>query len=141
MKDTLTPRQLAFVLEYIKDGNGARSYVAAGYSPNGAKQSAEQLLRRPHIRAEIDRRSAAIAERLEINAETTRRELGLIAHSDVGKFYREDGTFKPIHEITPDDRRAIARHRSTVCESLRLHRGFEPTRSTGSESFLLRQGL
>src|SRR5262252_5165159 len=109
MKDTFTPRQLAFVLEYIKDGNGARSYVAAGYSPNGAKQSAEQLLKKPHVRAEIDRRSAAIAERLEISAETTRRELGLIAHSDVGRFYREDGTFKPIQEISPDDRRAISR--------------------------------
>jgi hypothetical protein len=32
----------------------------------------------------------------------------LIACSDVGKFYGEDGTFKPIYEITPDDRRAIS---------------------------------
>lgn len=51
---------------------------------------------------------------LEIVAETTRRDLGLIANSDVSRFYRENGTFKAIHEIDADDRRAISRAKSFI---------------------------
>ncbi len=52
--DEINHRQYLFCLEYIKDYNGKRSYIAAGYSENGAAQSASELLTKPNIIACIE---------------------------------------------------------------------------------------
>lgn len=46
----LRPKLRKFALEYFKSGNGAQSYVDAGYSPNGARQSAFKLLTNTDLR-------------------------------------------------------------------------------------------
>jgi phage terminase small subunit len=45
----LNPQQELFAHEYVKDYNATRAYVAAGYSENGAGQSAHVLLKNPEI--------------------------------------------------------------------------------------------
>ena len=51
-----TVRQQRFIEEYVIDLNATQAAIRAGYSPRGAKQSAMQIMRRPHVQAEIQRR-------------------------------------------------------------------------------------
>jgi phage terminase small subunit len=46
----LTPRQAAFVREYVKDNNGKQAAIRAGYSEKGAEVQASELLRIPKVR-------------------------------------------------------------------------------------------
>ena len=39
----LNDRQRLFVAEYLVDRNATRAYIRAGYSPDGARQSASRL--------------------------------------------------------------------------------------------------
>lgn len=52
--DGLTDKQKLFVLEYVKDQNGARAARAAGYSEKSDDEIAYENLRKPQIRAAVD---------------------------------------------------------------------------------------
>jgi phage terminase small subunit len=52
--DNLTEFQRNFVIEYLKDLNGSRAVMAAGYNTNNANRIAYQLLRNPRIRLTIE---------------------------------------------------------------------------------------
>jgi len=50
----LTPQEEKFCLEYVgNDGNGKAAAIAAGYPENEASSTAEELLKRDDIQAEI----------------------------------------------------------------------------------------
>lgn len=53
----LNPRQLAFVLEYIKTGNAVQSYMTAGYTQNykTARNNSTVLLAKKGVQEEISR--------------------------------------------------------------------------------------
>ena len=57
---SLTPKQQAFVDEYLVDLNGAQAAIRAGYSEKAAKEIAAENLTKPNIKAAID---AAILSR------------------------------------------------------------------------------
>ena len=74
----LTWKEKAFLDEYMKDFNGAAAARRAGYSENSAKEIAYEILTKPHIKAELQRRYEAgrmspedIVARLEAMAEGT----------------------------------------------------------------------
>jgi phage terminase small subunit len=51
---TLTGLQSAFTVKYVENGgNGTKAAIEAGYGPKGAHVRASELLRLPHIQAEI----------------------------------------------------------------------------------------
>jgi phage terminase small subunit len=56
----LTPKQQAFVDEYLVDLNGAQAAIRAGYSEKAAKEIAAENLTKPNVKAAID---AAILSR------------------------------------------------------------------------------
>ena len=64
-----TLRQLAFIDAYSVDGNAARAARAAGYAESSAKVVACRLTKDNRIAAEIAKRRAANAEKLEITKE------------------------------------------------------------------------
>lgn len=66
---SLTTRQRAFVDAYSVDGNAARAARAAGYAESSAKVIACRLTKDNRIAAEIAKRRAANAEKLEITKE------------------------------------------------------------------------
>ena len=79
----LSPKRLAFCREYIANGgNATKAYRDAGYSPKGASQSAEKLLRNTEVKADIAARRA----RQVAVAEVTVHEVveGLRAHAERG---------------------------------------------------------
>jgi hypothetical protein len=51
----LSVRQKQFCIEYLKSGNGLQSAIAAGYSKNGAKETASRLLTYDNIQGELNR--------------------------------------------------------------------------------------
>ena len=46
----LTDKQKIFCEEYLKDFNGSRAAIAAGYSSNGARVRAVELLAKPQVK-------------------------------------------------------------------------------------------
>jgi len=79
----LTPKQAAFVSEYLVDLNATQAAIRAGYSPHTAKEQASRLLSKANVAALIKEKSDAISTRLEITAERIRAELARIAFSDL----------------------------------------------------------
>lgn len=71
-----------FVLEYIKDFNGAAAAVRAGYSANAANKKAYELLKDERINQAIDEAIAERKERLHIDADNVLYKWWQIATAD-----------------------------------------------------------
>lgn len=56
----LTQKQRRFIDEYIISGNATQAAIKAGYSKKTAAVTATENLRKPNIKAEIERRNAEI---------------------------------------------------------------------------------
>ena len=65
----LTPRQAAFVREYLVDLNGTQAAIRAGYSENGADVQAIRLLGDARVKAAVDEGMAARAAKVELTAD------------------------------------------------------------------------
>lgn len=65
----LTPRQAAFVREYLVDLNGTQAAIRAGYSEATAGSIAEENLKKPEIKAAVEAGMAARAAKVEVTAE------------------------------------------------------------------------
>lgn len=83
LADGLTFLQLAFCREYIKDHNGKRAAVRAGYAEIGAKVTACRTLTKSNVKAEIARLTA-ITETTDAEKETNARTVIL---ADTVKMY------------------------------------------------------
>lgn len=90
MADKLTPKQAAFVRQYLVDFNGAQAAIRAGYSKNAAKEQAARLLTKANVMAAVQAAQSKVADKLEVTTERIERELAVIAFSDM-KAYAEWG--------------------------------------------------
>lgn len=106
--DKLSPRQERFCQAYIKDLNGTKAAITAGYAEKSARIQAAQLLARPNIFARVSELKEAQAKRLQVKADDVLMELKRVALVDVTLAFDEMGALKPLHEIPEDVRRAIA---------------------------------
>lgn len=80
--DSLTPKQAAFVREYMVDYNGRQSAIRAGYSENSAQEQSSELLSLPKVRSAIGRRMAALADAAAVDATMVISELYQLAMAD-----------------------------------------------------------
>lgn len=95
----LNGRQKKFVNAYLKEPNGTKAAISAGYSKNGAEVQAHGLLRNPKIKAEIDKAQAKASEKAELSAAWVLSRLKEVAlrcmqQSPVMKFDPEDRTLR-----------------------------------------------
>ena len=60
ISEKLTQRQRRFIDEYIISGNATQAAIKAGYSKKTAAVTATENLRKPNIKAAIDKRNAEI---------------------------------------------------------------------------------
>ncbi len=67
--ERLTPKQEAFVREYIIDLNATQAAIRAGYSEKTARQIGEENLTKPVIKKMVEELKAQRAERLNITAD------------------------------------------------------------------------
>ena len=74
-KDTLTPKQHRFCVEYLKDRNGKEAAIRAGYSVNAAAQQAYELLKLDKIRAVIDGEQQDSLDRVRVTKDWVNQRL------------------------------------------------------------------
>lgn len=60
MKPKLTNKQSQFINEYLVDFNATQAAIRAGYSPTSAGVIAWELLKKPYLKNEIDKRCQQI---------------------------------------------------------------------------------
>ena len=108
MQKKLSPKQKAFVAEYLIDHNAAQAAIRAGYSIKGARQTAFKLLTKADIQAALEAKQATIDEKLEITAERTLKEIARVAFSDVRKLFDAKGNLRSLHELDDDTAATLA---------------------------------
>lgn len=94
----LTPKQAAFVAEYLKDLNATQAAVRAGYSAKTAEWIGPQLLGKSHVSEAIAAALAARAQRTQIDADHVLRRLAEQDAADLADILNDDGTIKPVRE-------------------------------------------
>lgn len=105
----LTPKQAAFVREYLVDLNGTQAAIRAGYSKKTASKMAYELLHDvPYVMEAIDKAKAERLERLKLKADDVLVELARIATLDVARACDEEGNLLPPHKMPEDVRRAVS---------------------------------
>ena len=101
-------RRTRFVKEYLLDQNATRAAIAAGYAEKSAHVTGNRLLSDDKIRARVESENSKLNAKADITVERVKMELARLAFYDPREFWNEDGTAKPLNEISVDARRAIA---------------------------------
>lgn len=121
--NSLSPKQLRFCLEYIKDSNATQAAIRAGYSENSAGPQGSRLLSLPKVKTYIVSQTTKIVEKAGITADKVLREMaavGLVRLSDVVTW---DGSgnivMKPSDELTPEEAASICEVTQTETVSLK----------------------
>lgn len=105
----LTPRHMTFLLHYVaRMNNAGASYIAAGFSPGGAKQSAHRLLQEPLIKAELKRLIDEKHKALHMDVDEILARAAMLARLDVRALFDEKGQLRPVHELEEEHAVAIA---------------------------------
>jgi phage terminase small subunit len=107
MSDKLNPRQAIFYGEYIKDGNGTRAAIAAGFPESSAHVAAARLLKNAKVSAAVAAWRSRQQEKLEISAERVLQELTKLATYDPKNLYYPDGSRIPVHLLDDITRAAV----------------------------------
>lgn len=103
----MTPKQEAFINEYLIDKNATQAAIRAGYSARSAMQIGEQNLRKHEIAKEIESRMAIAAEKAGLSAELVFASLARELRFDPADLYNKDGSLKSIHDIPEDARKCL----------------------------------
>jgi len=82
----LTPKKIRFCEEYVLDLNATQAYIRAGYSINGAKESASRLLTNANIKEFIKSLQDGISDKTAITVLNTVRFI-----KEVSEEAREEG--------------------------------------------------
>lgn len=108
----LTPKQVLFCKEYIKDFNASRAALAAGYSKQTAYAMGAENLKKPQIQGYINQITKKKVEKLDISAEKVIEEIAKIAFSNVDDLgeWDENGVFvlKSSEEMSDAAKAAIS---------------------------------
>lgn len=95
----LTPKQEAFVREYLKDLNATQAAIRAGYSEDSAGTEGHRLLKNAEILEAIDAAKAKRAKRVELKADDVLRVLKQQLFVDIAQAYDADGNLLPVHKM------------------------------------------
>ena len=103
----MTPKQAAFVREYLIDLNASAAARRAGYSVRTADAIGRENLGKPTIAAAISEAQQKRADRTEVTADRVLKELARIAFFDIRKLYSDDGTLKNPKDLDDDTAAAL----------------------------------
>ena len=84
-----TLKQRLFVHEYFVDFKPADAAIRAGYSENGAAQTAYRTMQLPHVAVEIERLLQERLRKIDITADRVLNQIGNIAFADLRKLSPE----------------------------------------------------
>lgn len=101
----LTPKQKAFVEEYLVDLNATQAAIRAGYSAKTAYRTGADNLRKPQIQEEIQKAMKEREKRTEITQDKVLKELAAIAFakgSDFAQVVEEPLIINGSYVLDPD---------------------------------------
>lgn len=112
----LTEKQRIFIMEYMRDFNATRAAIAAGYSKKTAYSIGWENLRKPEIRAEIERLKGDMAGSLGLDIQRVIMEYMKIAFTDITdllEFGQKEvpvmTMFGPMYEGEGDDKKPVTK--------------------------------
>lgn len=95
----LTPKQRAFVDEYLIDLNATKAAIRAGFSAKTAGQKGHEFTtQHVGVMAAIASAQSQRAERTKIDADWVLMRLAAEAEADIADLYADDGSLLPVHE-------------------------------------------
>lgn len=94
----LTPKQAQFVREYLIDLNATQAAIRAGYSEKTAEKIGSENLKKPEIKAALDKAMTERSEKTKIDAQWVLERLAEEATADIADLYDDDGKLKPVKE-------------------------------------------
>lgn len=126
---SLTPKQEAFVREYLVDLNAAAAARRAGYSEKTARKIGCENLTKPDIQEAIRKAAQARADRVELTADMVVRELMKVGFANMADFahWNENGvSLEESTDLSADQTAAVAEVGETVTQfggskRLKLH--------------------
>ncbi len=104
----LNDMQARFCVEYLKDLNGTKAAIRAGYAANSAAEQASVLLTQPKIRQKIDTLESVRVSSADVTAISILRTLMRIADNDAREMFDADGNLKPPQQWTVEQGAALA---------------------------------
>ncbi len=110
----LTEKQKKFCEEYMIDLNATQAAIRAGYSPESAGSIGNEILKKPEIRARIEKAIAERSKRTGVTADRVIRELAKIAFADATDV---------IDTRTGDVREGASREDTACISSVRVKAG------------------
>lgn len=103
----LTPKQQAFVDEYLIDYNGKQAAIRAGYNPKSAEVTACDFLRKGKVAEAVAYKRAERGRRTGITADRVLQELARIGFADIPSVIDlETASLKP--GATADERAIVS---------------------------------
>ena len=104
----LTPAERRFVGEYLVDFNATAALMRCGWSPHTANQNSVYFLRKPHVRAAIEKGIKRMEAHNVVSATRILEEVLRIATADPRRAMNDDGSMKQLQELDEDTARAVA---------------------------------
>lgn len=118
-KKALTPKQAAFVREYLIDLNATQAARRAGYSERAAEVQGCRLLSNAKVQTAIQQALKSREKRTEITQDRVLRELAKLAFSDMRSFARWNGdsiTLNDSEVLSDDEAACVAELSQTTTE-------------------------
>ena len=101
-------RKKLFAEAYIANGgNASEAAKSAGYSAKTAGAAGCRLLKDVEVKAILDARQTALANKYELTAEAIIKSIAQELHFDPVHLFRDDGSVKPVSEMDADTRMAL----------------------------------
>jgi len=115
----LTPKQEAFVREYLIDLNATQAAIRAAYSAKTAKEQGARLLTNVHVSAAVGVAIKNRSDRTEISADRVLKELAKIGFADIRKAvkWRTEEVIEDVEEHLEPQPHGGALKRSNVLAS------------------------
>lgn len=101
-KKKLTEKQRLFVEEYLIDLNATQAALRAGYSSKTAYSMGNENLKKPQIKAAIERRMKVRENRTEITQDMVIQELAKIAFADSSAFAKVVSKPVKAKQVNPE---------------------------------------
>lgn len=108
MSKKLTEKQKKFCREYMIDFNAKQAAIRAGYSKKTAHVIASENLQRTEVQQFIAALQEKQAAKFEVTLDQVIRQYHRLAFQDIRKYYNEDGSLKPMHQLDDDAAAALA---------------------------------
>ena len=117
MKNNLTVKKEKFVLSWFETGNKTEAYKQAydvvNMSDKTIKNKAYELSKKGNIRGTYEELQDRARKRNDVTVDRLIRELSYVAFSNFSDMLNENGTLKPINELTKAQKAAIKEIKKT----------------------------